>query len=180
MFLSSDDLPELLAGYGDVIQLALFAHTHMDEMRLLKPEGSSAIGAAALGVAVKLVPSISPINGNAPSFTIATIEPKSATLEDYRVFVASTPTGTNTWSEEYDYAKTYREKAFSAAVLSSLVKGFQSDSAATTDTSEAYLRNYFVRDRSLELRLFWPQYTCALSGEGGSTYKACVCGQPHP
>jgi len=180
MFLASDDLPKLLAGYGDVIQLALFAHTHMDEMRLLKPEGSSATGAAP-GVAVKLVPSISPINGNAPSFTIATIEPKSATLEDYRVFAASTPTGTNTtWIEEYDYAKTYREKAFSAAALSSLVKGFQSDSAATMDASEAYLRNYFVHDRSLELRLFWPQYTCALSGEGGSTYKACVCGQPHP
>ena len=180
MFLASDDLPALLAGYGDVIQLALFAHTHMDEMRILKPEGSSATG-AVLGVAVKLVPSISPINGNAPSFTIATIEPKTATLEDYRVFSASTPTGTDTtWSEEYDYAKTYREKPFSAAALSALVEGFQADSAATTDTSEAYLRNYFVRDRSLELRLFWPQYTCALSGEGGSTYKACVCGQPHP
>jgi sphingomyelin phosphodiesterase acid-like 3 len=40
MFLSSDALPSLLAEFGDVIQLAIFAHTHMDEMRLLKPDTS--------------------------------------------------------------------------------------------------------------------------------------------
>ena len=37
MFLSSEALPEVLAGYGDVVQLAIFAHTHMDEVRLLIP-----------------------------------------------------------------------------------------------------------------------------------------------
>lgn len=180
MFLSSDELPELLSGYGDVIQLVLFAHTHMDEMRLLRPENPAA-SSASPGVAVKLVPSISPINGNAPSFTVATIAASTAVLEDYRVFVASVPTGVDTtWNEEYDYTKTYHRREFSAAALNSFVTGFQTDSAASTDASEAYLRNYFVRDRSLELRVFWPQYVCALSSYETASYRNCVCTHPHP
>lgn len=180
MFLSSGDLPELLSGYGDVIQLSLFAHTHMDEMRLLKPENAAA-SSAALGVAVKLVPSISPINGNAPSFTVATIEPTTAALKNYRVFVASDASGSDaTWQEEYDYGKAYHQAEFSAVALNSLIKGFQTDSDAATDPSEAYLRNYFVRDRSLELKLFWPQYVCALAGYDIATYKGCVCQHPNP
>lgn len=180
MFLSSDELPELLAGYGDVIQLVLFAHTHMDEMRILKPEDPAA-SSASQGVAVKLVPSISPINGNAPSFTVAAIEPMTAALTNYRVFVASAPTGADTvWSQEYDYAKTYHETGFSPATLSSLVTGFRTDSAATTDASEAYLRNYFVRDRSLELKLFWSPYVCALSNYETASYRDCVCTHPNP
>jgi sphingomyelin phosphodiesterase acid-like 3 len=180
MFLSSGDLPELLSGYGDVIQLALFAHTHMDEMRLLRPENVAA-SSAALGVAVKLVPSISPINGNAPSFTVASIEKTTAALADYRVFVASDASGGDaTWQEEYDYDKTYHQAEFSAVALNSLIKGFQADSDSTTDPSEAYLRNYFVRDRSLELKLFWPQYVCALTGYDVATYKGCVCQHPSP
>ncbi len=37
MFLKSEALPDAMSNYGDVIELAIFAHTHMDEMRLLKP-----------------------------------------------------------------------------------------------------------------------------------------------
>jgi sphingomyelin phosphodiesterase acid-like 3 len=76
MFLSSETLPETLARFGDVIRLAIFAHTHMDEVRLLEPGNDDANRA---GVAVKMVPSISPINGNNPSFTVAAIDPESAT-----------------------------------------------------------------------------------------------------
>ena len=72
MFLSSEALPEMLAGYGDVVQLAIFAHTHMDEVRLLTPAKTDA---AQKPVAVKMVASISPIDGNNPSFTLAAIDP---------------------------------------------------------------------------------------------------------
>ena len=42
MFLSSEALAETMARFGDVIRLAIFAHTHMDEVRLLAGGGSSA------------------------------------------------------------------------------------------------------------------------------------------
>lgn len=176
MFLSSDDLPNLLAQYGDVIRLGIFGHTHMDEMRLLRgSEASSTHG----DVAVKLVPSISPINGNNPSFTVAAIDAATAQLADYQVFRSSNLTGIGaSWTEEYDYGRTYKEPNFSAKTLAGLTKGFVADVPAIKPPSEAYLRSYYVRDRSLELRLLWPQYSCALSNYTAENYSSCRCVSP--
>jgi sphingomyelin phosphodiesterase acid-like 3 len=180
MFLTSEDLPRLLAQYTDVIQLALFAHTHMDEMRLLKSDSADA-SSAEPGVPVKFVPSISPINGNAPAFVVAAIAPSNAVLADYRVIAAPEKNAVGyKWKEQYDYDATYHQKAFDAAALNSLFTGFAADAPGTSDASSAYLRNYYVRDRSAELRLFWPQYVCALSAYSTNDYKSCRCANPKP
>jgi sphingomyelin phosphodiesterase acid-like 3 len=169
VFLSSDDLANTLADYGDVIPLAIFAHTHMDEMRLFSVPGKAA-------VPIKMVPSISPVDGNNPSFTIASVDPPTATMLDYRVIVASNKTGVNTeWTQEYDYGQTYHEPAYAAPELSSLIHTFTDDPDVQSPASHAYLHNYYVRDLSLELRLFWPQYSCALSNFTEDGYKACRC-----
>ncbi|HUD55594.1 MAG TPA: metallophosphoesterase [Terracidiphilus sp.] len=175
MFLTSDALPDLLAEFGDVIQLAIFGHTHMDEMRLLKTNGEDT-GASQPGVAVKMVPSISPIDGNMPSFTVALVDSPSAKLVDFQVFASSNESGIDaTWKEEYDYADAYKQSDFSAESLTRLVAGFQADSDASTEASKTYLRNYYVRDRSLELRLFWTQYVCAVSTYSIDAYRNCRC-----
>src|ERR1035441_10687057 len=98
MFLSSEKMADVIAEFGDVVELAIFAHTHMDELRLLKEDGQSP--ATQRSVAVKLVSSVSPINGNHPSFTIAQIDASSAALVDYKVFAASNQTGVDR-SEEH-------------------------------------------------------------------------------
>ncbi len=173
MFLTSDALPDLLAEFGDVIQLAIFGHTHMDEMRLLKTYGQDA---SPPGVAIKMVPSISPIDGNMPSFTVALVDSPSAKLADFQVFASSNESGIDaTWNEEYDYAEAYKQSDFSAESLTRLVAGFQADPDASTGHSETYLRNYYVRDRSLELRLFWAQYVCAVSTYSIDAYRNCRC-----
>ena len=171
-FLSSDDLADTLAGYGDVIRLAIFAHTHMDEMRLLTPAGKD----AAKPVALKMVPSISPIDGNNPAFTIASVDPATATLRDYRVIAASNQTGVDTkWEEEYDYAQAYHRPAYAAEDVKALTDGFVADPDAKTEASQSYLHSYFVRDRSLQLKLVWPQYACALENMSADAYRACRC-----
>jgi sphingomyelin phosphodiesterase acid-like 3 len=175
MFLSSEALPDLLAGYGDVIQLAIFAHTHMDEVRLLIPAN---VDATHRPVAVKMVASISPIDGNNPSFTLATIDPAHAILDDYRVIAASNQTGIDTnWTEEYDFAKTYHEPAFTPATLGSLVLGFKNDSGAKTDASQSYLRNYMTGVDLRMLSPFWPAYVCSLTNDAADAFSACVCGR---
>jgi sphingomyelin phosphodiesterase acid-like 3 len=176
MFLASDDLPHLLAQYGDVVRLGIFGHTHMDEMRLLRGnQASSAHG----DVAIKLVASISPVNGNSPSFTVAAIDTATAQLADYQVFTSSNQTGLDaSWKEEYDYGRAYREPSYSAKTLDGLMKGFVADVPAITAQSKAYLRSYYVRDLSFELRLFWPQYSCALSNYTAEGYSSCRCVSP--
>lgn len=172
-FLSSDKLANTLAGYGDVIRLAIFAHTHMDEMRLIEP---FPLKGKADSVALKMVPSISPIDGNNPSFTIASVDSTTATLRDYRVIAASNQTGIDTkWAEEYDYARTYHKPAYSPAAVEQLADAFQADPDAKSLASESYLKNYFVSDQSQALKLFWPQYTCALTNFTADAYHACRC-----
>ncbi len=74
LFLSSTKLADLLIEYVDIVRLGVFAHTHMDEIRLLQT-GHDAPDSASPGVVIKMVPSISPVDGNDPSFTIARIDP---------------------------------------------------------------------------------------------------------
>lgn len=182
MFLSSEALPDAMSNYGDVIELAIFAHTHMDEMRLLKP---AAAGAPTQGVAIRMIPSISPINGNNPSFTVAEVDAATAELKDYRVFVASNQAGPDAnpnasvgaqWREEYDFAKTYKEDGFTAASAGDLIAAFKADSTAQTAASQSYIRNYGSGSGARALGAFWQPYTCALRNDGPDAFRECVCG----
>ncbi len=174
MFLTSDALPATIADFGDVVRLAIFAHTHMDELRLLRaPEA----GEHENPVALKMIPSISPVHGNNPSFVIASVDPATAVLKDYRVIAASNLTGVDTkWSREYDFDRAYKEPAFSPASVEQLIAGFRADPGAKTQASEDYLRDYFVGDRSQLLKLFWPEYVCTLDHYTAAGFKACMCG----
>ena len=172
MFLASDQLGDILVEDADVVRLGIFGHTHMDELRLLEPEGSTKGG----GVAIKMVPSISPVNGNNPSFTVARVDPASATLVDYSVFSASNQTGLDTsWSKEYNYGQTYHQAAFTPAALGKLTEEFRADPDAKTDASRAYINNFFVGDSSSLIKPLWPQYVCALRHSTAKGFAGCVC-----
>ena len=173
-FLSSDALAATLAEFGDVVQLAIFAHTHMDELRLLNPSGASPASQAQKPVALKMVSSISPVDGNNPSFTVARVDPTTAVMTDYHVFAASDASGT-TWADEYDYAKAYHEPSFSSSSVDNLIAGFKADPKGETVASQAYMNSYFGKTGHLELKAFWPQYVCALENRTPESYRSCVC-----
>jgi sphingomyelin phosphodiesterase acid-like 3 len=194
MFLSSEKLADALTDYSDVIELAIFGHTHMDEIKLLKAEMPGAYPAApthfiieAKGfiaepkvIAVKVVPSISPINRNNPSFTVAQIDPATATLTDYKVFDASNQTGVDAkWREEYDFAGSYHKTAFSSSSVSKLVAGFAADSGAKTAASQEYIRDFFAGNPSFLLSLAWQPYVCTQSHHTAQGFMPCVCPTAH-
>jgi sphingomyelin phosphodiesterase acid-like 3 len=165
MFLASDGLAETIVKHADVVRLGVFAHTHSDELRLLGGK-----------VPVKMVGSISPVNGNRPTFTVAEVDRNSATLEDYSVFEASNSTGVGTtWAREYGYRETYGAKDFSGASVAELVGQFQADKGGAKPASRAY-ENYFTPGMVPLLALVWPKYACALSHTTEETYKSCACG----
>jgi sphingomyelin phosphodiesterase acid-like 3 len=175
-FLASNQMADLLVDHSSVVRLAIFAHTHMDEIRLLKPDAKDAAGGSDSTVAVKMVSSISPVDGNNPSFTVARVDPSTAVLEDYEVFAASNQTGVATrWVREYDYRETYHENEFTPATLGKLLGEFRADSTASIAISQAYIRNYFVGDASRQLTPFWQPYVCALDNRTSKSFAACVC-----
>jgi len=175
MFLASERLAKVLADNSDVIQLALFGHTHMDELMLLKPEGDARSPGNSKGVAVKLIPSISPIHGNSPSFMTALVDPKTATMVDYRVFAAADVTGAGAWAEEYDFAKSYNKPEFSPTSLERLITAFRTDSSASTKLSQSYIYNLSAGGHMPFLAIFWSSYSCSLANYSASEFQRCAC-----
>jgi sphingomyelin phosphodiesterase acid-like 3 len=174
LYLSSEKMANELVEFSDVVQLAIFGHNHMDEMRLLKGDGQSLTSSKS--VTVKVVSSISPINGNHPSFTLAQIDASSAALVDYKVFVASNLTGNDTaWTEEYDFARSFHEREFTSSSVSELIAGFAADPGAKTQASQNYIVDFSVGYATPLLSLAWPQYVCTLSNHTQQAFKACVC-----
>ena len=175
-------LDTILQQHAPAVRVVLFGHTHMDEMRILS-SGNTIDPSGSVGrliadpIAMKLVPSISPVDGNNPAFTVAEVEP-NGTLKDYFVVVASNLTGVGTtWSKEYDYAETYNETDFSGDAVLDLVHKFASDLKAQTAASRQYIQHYYKGNVAGALAPFWPQYECSLDNLKPDDYTRCVCAQ---
>jgi sphingomyelin phosphodiesterase acid-like 3 len=129
-------------------------------------------------VAAKLVPSISPINGNNPTFTLADIDPKTATMKDYRVFSADNKTGIAAkWSEGYRYSVAYHSTGFTPEEVSRLMEKFGADKTGEVPESQAYESNFMPGGglKSLAIRLVWPQYVCSMRQNTAAGFRDCMC-----
>jgi sphingomyelin phosphodiesterase acid-like 3 len=179
MFLGSDALATTLSEFPDVIRLALFGHTHMDELRAYTtPTGI---------IPAKLVPSITPVNGNNPAFTLAAVEPSTATLKDYAVYSASNQTGIDTtWREEYRFSTTYHLPDLSGASLARLTTSFVNDKSGTSAASKAYQQYFFVGEpeaakgispsmKAAAMQIVWPTYACAITHADAASFRSCAC-----
>ncbi len=169
MFLASDALADTLERHADVIRVALFAHTHEDEFRLLERAGNPA------AVPIKLVPAVSAINGNLPAFTVAEVNRASAILDDYTVYTLPNGASAAAWTREYSFRETYHQPNFSARSVRTLVERLQADKSGSQPESQAY-QKFFLAGETSPLFLVWPQYTCALSHDRASDFKQCMCG----
>lgn len=176
-FLADDKLAALLSANSDIIRLALFGHSHTDEFRLLKPANSST--ADTPGVPVKILPSISSVFAELPSFTLATIDGHTAALKDYSVVLASNSTGIDTtWTKSYTFSSTYRLPAFDSASLTQLTSEFQLDPTAAKPESQAYqneYRHYFADDHSNRIATYWPAAACAIDHISAASFTSCAC-----
>ncbi len=172
MFLTSEELASVLEENADVVRLGVFAHTHMDELRLLAPEGAT----VEQMVAIKMVPSITPVHGNRPAFVVARVNPASAELKDYSVFAASNNSGAGaTWSKEYTYSSAYHESAFAPQQVAHLVKEFAADPEAKSPESQAFIQYFYAGDTSGLIKPLWPEYVCALAHTDGAAFAKCAC-----
>jgi sphingomyelin phosphodiesterase acid-like 3 len=151
----------------------------MDEIKLLQgPDGKA--------VPVKLVPSISPIFGNEPSFLVAEVNPQTATIKDYEIYSASNAQGEG-WHREYRYSDVYHLPDFSAKSVDQLTLTLIDDRSGEDETSRVYER-YFLSGggtfAALGLQRLWPAYSCSLREFDPAAFRRCMCpgaaAQPAP
>jgi sphingomyelin phosphodiesterase acid-like 3 len=158
-----------LASHADVVRLAVFGHTHMDELHVLGSKGSE--------VPLKVVASVSAVDGNTPSFTVGQVTPASAMLMDYTVYTASNSSGVGTtWAKEYNFAETYHEPSFSAKSLDDLIGRLRADTEGTSAESKAYQTHFFKGHAAIQLGPLWEGYVCSIDRSTAEAFKSCVCG----
>lgn len=176
MFLKSDALANTLADFPDTIRLILLGHTHMDEMRIYRTPNGTIPG--------KLVPSITPVDGNRPSFTIGEVETSTATLKDYAVYAADNDSDISTpWNLEYRYSTTYHQPDFSGESAAKLATIFLADKNGSSPDSSSYQHYFFVGDasisaafRSAAMQIVWPAYACTITSAQVAGFLHCACG----
>jgi sphingomyelin phosphodiesterase acid-like 3 len=168
-YLATNDLSDLLEKNADIVKLAIFGHTHLDEMHVLGPKGA--------GVPVKVVGSVSPASGNKSSVTVGKVAPAAAVLMDYAVFVASNDTGVGaTWTKEYSFGETYHETGFTAPALADLIGRLHADHAGTGGENQAYQSHYYNGAPVTMPGTQWAGYVCSLDHSTAKGFSACVCG----
>ena len=183
-FLADTALADTLVDYADVIRLGLFAHTHMDEMRVLHRPGAGA-GANPAGnspaatVPVKLVPSITPYFGNHPAFVLAAVDPRTMVLKDWETWVSPASSGsTPPWTLAYRFSSTYHMPDFSSASAQTLADSFTADRTGKDARSHAYREHFFAGDIGLYavgLEQIWPAYACAVREDQPAAFHECLC-----
>jgi sphingomyelin phosphodiesterase acid-like 3 len=176
LFLNSELFTSAIADFPDVIRLVLLGHTHMDEMRTYPGKDGTPIPG-------KLVPSVTPVNGNTPSFTLAVVDTARAVLVDYTVYAQHVTVGVGTqWLPEYTYSSTYHQPDFSGASVAAITKGFLADPTSKTPASQSYENLYFVGGAGAGLNLkaaalstVWPIYACSITQANVAGFTACAC-----
>ena len=170
-FLSNNALSQLLGQYADTVRVFISGHTHLDEIHLLQSGGTE-----TSTVALKAIPSISPVSTNAPSYLLAQVDPTSATLVDYVKRVASASTGSSIhWTTAYTFREQFQEPAFSAATVNDLLQRWQSASANSAPQIDAYAMSIASGLRLFAFRASFPQQLCAMQHSSAVAFAVCAC-----
>ena len=183
-FLFDTAIADTLLDYPDVVRLALFAHTHMDEIRLLHRGAKGDVGdgtpsAGDVAIPAKLVPSVTPYFGNHPAFLVAAIDPHTLVLKDWQAFVSPGPDGTGApWPAGYRFSTAYGLPDFSAASAQTLADGFTADRGGKDPRSRTYRDHFYAGDiglYALGLEQVWPAYACAVREDRPAAFHDCLC-----
>lgn len=173
----------ILSAPASRVAIALAGHTHMNAMRVLGGPGPAAAG-------MLLLPSISPVYFNNPTFSVLDVDAATASVLDDHVFVlddlpalAKDPHGAIRWRREYDFNGTYGMHGVDASTLERLQQIMFSDEKVR----RRYSRYYDGESgRAPITDATWRAYWCGDVATSSTAYRACAAPQvqaslpPHP
>jgi sphingomyelin phosphodiesterase acid-like 3 len=157
---------ELMKTYGNIVQLALAGHTHMDDFRVLSP------GDNPSPIAFRITPAISPIFGNNPAFSVLQYQVGTGQVSDIATYYLDLANGgaNPNWVLEYRFSAAYGYNPFSAQTLQSLAAAIHSDPSAR----QIFARYYAASAPSPITADNWPFYACSETQFTSTDYGNCV------
>ena len=159
------------------IVMSIAGHTHMNSFRVIGPDPSRP------RVPMLVVPSISPIFGNVPAFTVLEVDSSSANVNDAQVYVLSKVKDAWTWQREYDFDSVYGPGRIDAAHLWGVQQTILDDERVRKRFEEYYQGG----DGTAQIdESNWRAYWCANVALLIAQYSACAAPEiqrelpPHP
>ena len=164
-----DDFERITAQYPGKLAVGLAGHTHMDEFRVL----SSKTGPY---LALRVGPSITTWNGNAPAFTTMSYDPASGAIADYSVFRLTnfdqqiTPKQA-LWAHEYSFNAAYGPGGYTPTKLGQIAATFETG----TGPARTAFTSYFRAGPAMPSN--WRYYACATNQFDDAAYQTCAKGR---
>jgi sphingomyelin phosphodiesterase acid-like 3 len=179
MFLADRFNSELLTSLDSrsTVVMSIAGHTHMNSFRAIGPDASTP------RAPMLVVPSVSPILGNAPSFTVVDVDTSAAWVVDQQVYILSRSKDAWSWHREYDFDSVYGRGTIDAAHLWSAQQAIFGDERVRRRFEEYYQSG----DGTAPFTdTTWRAYWCANVALTATEYTACAMPQietelaPHP
>ena len=154
--------------YGDIVQIALAGHTHMDDFRVLGDTGN------ASPVVFRITPSISPTFGNNPAFSILNYDADSGKLSDIANYYLNLADGGNNpqWVLEYRFPSAYGYSSLTAMNLGAIAASIHDD----PKVRRTFAKYYAVSATSPINFTNWLFYSCAETRFMSNDYASCTRG----
>jgi hypothetical protein len=157
---------DLMESYGDIVQIALAGHTHMDDFRIL---GTSD---ASRSVGFRITPSITSQFGNNPAFSVLHYSVKTGDILDVKTFNLdlSNLGGSAKWAFEYSFSTTYSYTALTANNLAALAARIRTDE----NVRRTFAAYYAASAPSPVTSERWQIYSCAQTQLTPDEFSSCI------
>jgi hypothetical protein len=153
----------LTQAYAPILTAGYAGHTHMDDFRVLS-------GPAGPILAIRMTPSVTPLFGNNPTFSVMGYTLADARPTGYTSYVFQS----GAWKPEYEFAQTYGYDSYSAANLTALSTAIRAGGSARA----AYARYYPSGAKTPVTDANASLYACAQTEMLPAGFATCVGGAP--
>lgn len=157
---------ELMHSYGDIVQIALAGHTHMDDFRILSTSSSTP------PVGFRITPAISPIFGNNPAFSVLNYNVSTGAVSDITTYYLDLVKGGDNpqWALEYRFSTAYGYAAFTPGNLETLAAAIHDN----PNVRQIFAGYYAASAPSPITSNNWPFYVCTETQFTLTDYHHCV------
>lgn len=150
------------------VVMSIAGHTHMNSFRDIGPDPTTP------RAPMLIVPAVSPVFGNAPSFAVVDVDTTAAWVTDAQVYLLSKNKDAWTWHREYDFDSVYGRGTIDAAHLWSAQQAIFGDERVRRRYEEYYQSGGGIAPITDST---WRSYWCANVALTATDFTACAMPQ---
>lgn len=157
----------IIKQYSEQVTVIFTGHSHMDDYRVFEDDSGHPYAFQ------RIVPSISPIFDNNPSYQIYSYDRSNGSLVDaITLTYTGTTTNPNPWALTYDFMQEYQVGALTAKDVKNLAKKITTDEGIRA----SFIKNYTGGANSGTITdNNWPAFACAITNTDQQSFTDCYC-----